>query len=521
MSGASKGPDLARRAIAAAVLLGVLADSLLRTGSGAGFTIWVLAVVAGAAALIAYRDGRIRREVLGWLTVAGAFALAFSWRDAEELQVFTVLAIVVALALARVVSVREPAPSVFESRAGDVLVGTWRLIIDFATGFLRLIFRDAPPWRRANGELPVARAALAIVAAAAVVFIFAALLAGADPVFAAWINIVRWDFDVIASHIVITAVFAWLVGGALRGGLFRWEAPARTHLLPRWSPGTLEVAAVLGGVVAVFALFIAAQFAWIAGGAGFVQTTTGLTFAEFARRGFFQLIVAAGLLLLILLAMRPSPDAGDEHARRWYRRLAYAQVALFAVVVISAAAKLRLYIEFYALSVPRLYAAAAIAWLAFVFLWFAATILRDRPRRFVAGGFISAFAVLALLYVANPDALVARYNLGNPPPREGGAKGIDYAYLARLSGDAVPVLVPAVLRQHVAGGDQSRIEQARPGDACVAAAILRDRWSRPANGDWRVWNASDARARRIVQQNAQQLSALSCPRLASARLGGD
>jgi hypothetical protein len=510
---------LARRAVLLAVLLGVLGDALLRTTWGIGFTFWALALVAAAAALVAWRDGIVRREVLGWLAVAAALALAFAWHDAEELQLLTVFAIVVALGLARIASVREPAATVFSASVSDVLFAALRFAVDLATGIVRLVFRDARPWRVApDTAMPAARIFFVGVAALLAVVAFGALLAAADPVFAAWVDLLQFDFGEAIAHAAFATFVAWLVAGGLRGGVLPWELQGPAMAVP-FRFGTLEVAMLLGSVTAVFVVFTAAQVAWIAGGAEFVRASTALTFAEFARRGFVQLIFVAALLLSLLLATRAVVATEDSRATAWYRRFAYVLIALLFITVWSAAMKLRLYVHFYGFSTARLYAAVAIAWLAIVFAWFTLTMLRGRPRRFAAGVFVSAFATLALLHAANPDLLVARYNLSHPPPRETRAEGIDFGYLASLSADAVPALVPRLLRER--RRPAAATEEVPHGSPCLAAAAVYDRWYRNApSADWRSWNASEARARRVVARHARELDAASCDvprRLATER----
>jgi len=67
--------------------------------------------------------------------------------------------------------------------------------------------------------------------------------------------------------------------------------------------------------------------------------------------------------------------------------------------------------------------------------------LRGHVRRFAAFTVLSAYAVLAGLNVANPEAIVARFELHRPRTW----RPVDWEYLASLSGDAVPIVAPALV----------------------------------------------------------------------------
>ncbi|MBK7831719.1 MAG: hypothetical protein IPJ56_05045 [Gemmatimonadetes bacterium] len=89
-----------RRILVEGASLGILADVALRGAPGGlGWTIWVLALAVAAVSVARY-DGLVaNREQRGWLALAVACAIAFSWRDAEELRVANVLGTLVSLSM--------------------------------------------------------------------------------------------------------------------------------------------------------------------------------------------------------------------------------------------------------------------------------------------------------------------------------------------------------------------------------------------------------------------------------------
>jgi hypothetical protein len=188
----------------------------------------------------------------------------------------------------------------------------------------------------------------------------------------------------------------------------------------------------------LFTIFVALQLRWLFGGADVVLATTGLTVAEYARRGFFELVAVATLVLPLILGTRAAVE--DENVVRRHRQLSLALLVLLAAIMASALLRMRLYVGYFGLSTDRLYATALMAWLGMLSGAMALTVLRGRTRVFAAVTVLSGFVTLFTLNAINPDLLVARMNLNRSP----GVRGVDYEYLARLSGDATPTVVQAL-----------------------------------------------------------------------------
>jgi hypothetical protein len=505
---------VARRALRDAVLLGVLADPLLRDHPwGVGLLLWMV-VFAAIVTALARQNGRpLSRESDAWLAVAVLFAAGLAWRDSGMLLFFDMLAMLTALGLLAMSLNAIPTPGLACARVRDLIRGAFGTGVDVAVGVLPLLVRDAELHTVLRPSSAGRGMARALVITAPVLFVFAVLLAHADPVFGSFFTFPDVDVGLVLSHVVVAGFFAWVVAGWLRRSfLARPDAGSPSTPLPL-TLGVADVTLAFGALNVLFAAFVVVQVGWLFGGEALVLRTTGLSYAEYARRGFFELTCVASLLLPVLLGAQALIPSSDARALRFYRRLAMPLVMLLGAIIVSAGARMRLYVQYYGISTDRLYATAFMTWLAIVFVWLAFTVLRSRPRSFAAGMVVSGFVVLFTLNVLNPDALVARENLARGSAGHTGAAGADLRYLAWLGGDAVPVLVSALTAPEIAVDSTGRAIR------CAAANQLLDRWA-GENGEqmtdnWAEWNLARMRATQAVRAHQGELRRIVCPRTAA------
>jgi hypothetical protein len=289
-------------------------------------------------------------------------------------------------------------------------------------------------WRR-RPDLPEGRGpelVRGLLLAVPVVGALAVLLASADTVFA---SIFRLPVDpgTGIGHVALVVVGVLLTLPLLLAA----AAPARSEPPTVDRLGRVETTVLLAGVVALYAAFAASQLVVAFGGARHVIDTAGLSYAEYARNGFFQLLAVAGLTLLLLLAVR-----GSVRDRRGLLVLAEATVVLTLVIVGVAVRRLDLYDDAYGLTMLRLSSTVAAWWIGGVFvlvgLAFAGV---HRRHDWLAGG-VATLAVLTLIgfNAVNPEAFVVRHNVA----RDASEVPYDAEYTGALSDDAVPALVDAL-----------------------------------------------------------------------------
>jgi hypothetical protein len=523
--GAEERQRLAGRVLTDALLLGVVGDALLRVGSwGANMTVWSVGILAALLTLARRRHETIPTEAHWLVGPALALSLLLAWRDSAELAAYNALALLATIGLLAM-TLTGHYGSVLTSRVRDVLYGAFRTGLGTAFGMFSLLLSDVSLRHvtRSRGAPQVIAIVRALLIAIPLLMVFGGLFAAADPVFSRIAgDLLRVDPEEIASHLILTGVIAFLVGGFLRTTLLSSGQPAFAMSFPDGALGLTEVSIALGSLVLLFASFVAVQLRYFFGGDTVVQLTSGLSYADYARRGFFELVTVSALVLPVLLSANALLRQESRRAARVYRVLASVLLVLLAVIMYSAIARMRLYQSVYGMSIDRLYATVFMGWLALVFVWFAATVLRGRGKRFVAGVFFSGWGTLIALNVADPSGLVARSNVA----RAATGKELDVAYLESLGADAAPALVGYMTAQPLTApsdwvvpsvdsvqGRTRRVSEIVDRDGftarCYAARGLLERWGPGAERDWRSWTVGRAIARRAVAAQEPALRALA------------
>lgn len=512
---------LGLRLAGAALLAGVLGDALLRaTPWGVNFPLWVSATVAAMMWL-----GRWSSESLWqrgrWLAIVGAgFAATFAWRGSGALLFFNGVACFAALTL---ISVRTKSGSLRLAGVGEYLAGALVSFINQAFGPLLLLLHDIS-WRevplggkgqqRPNWTRNVGAAVKGLLIAGPLLLVFGVLLVAADAAFERFVTqTLNFNPEQIVGHVATAILCAWIAAGLLHSALLRTELtgpaadPQQQLAAPTgptgpaaidkrlFSLGIVELGVVLGLLNLLFLTFVIVQFRYFFGGQTLVTDADGFTYAEYARRGFFELVTVAALVLPLLLAAHWLLRAERPTHKTIFRGLAATQLCLLFVIMFSAVSRMRLYQSEYGLTELRVYTTAFMAWLAAAMLWFAYAVLwRDERRQFAFGALLCAFLTLGALNVINPDDLIVRANLR----LAGENRRFDARYATSLGADAVPALIEALPKMS-------------PADVKGETALhLLNRWGAEATaGDWRSWNRARARAFGLVGANAAELQRLA------------
>jgi hypothetical protein len=468
--------------LGAALVLGVLGDFLLRaTPWGINVFLWIAALAGSASALAAWRGVGLQGEGRWLVAPLLFFAALFVWRDSNTLAVVNGLAVLISLSLAAL-----------RTRSGRLVVAGlvdylyWGLqAVGYAYAGLPITAVKDVRWREfgTGGYGAVLLAILrGLALAAPLLLVFGGLFVAADAVFERLVfDLLGFDLDEVLGHLLLFFAITWISAGLLRitlvGGELSKpeERPSFAYL------GIVELGVALTLLNILFLTFVIVQVRYLFGGEAQILASVDLTYAEYARRGFFELVTVTALVLPLLLfahwLLRPEKPIHEKILRL----LSGSLVALLFVVMASALQRMSLYTQEFGLTELRLYTTAFVFWIVMVLIWFLLTVLRGRRQSFAFGVLVTGFVALTMLNALNPDALIVRTNVA----RMEAGKEFDAPYVASLSADAVPSLVGSLPAMN--GDDRRDVEEG-----------LRRRWASATGEDWRTYNIGRSRARDAV-----------------------
>ncbi|MGW7477563.1 DUF4153 domain-containing protein [Nonomuraea muscovyensis] len=474
-------PETPRWLLPAAAGAGVFGAVAL-PGAQAGLGVVLVAMALGAAALPA-----LLRRLTPWTITFGLLAYWLvsmaAVRDADWL-VGLLLAAGGALAALAV------------SGAGSGWLGVIRGGVSVLLALGPVAWFLGRPLKRLTARRRVLPMLAGLGITAVLLLVFGLLFASADAVFAAYAERLTsapaWAESAplrIFLFVAVAAVLAAVVLVALRP-VNEPEAPETKVSLsgPVWK-------LPLTAVNLLFGAFVAVQITALFGGDTLVLQTRGLTYAEYARQGFFQLVVVSVFVLGIVGVAGGVLRTGRRD--RWVLAgLLGLLCALTMVVLVSALHRLHLYTAAYGLSRLRVSVEATVWWLGAVFLLVllaGAVRLAGRSAGWLPRTVVLVTALgLGAFAVVNPDLRVAETQVGVR-----GVAKIDSDYLGDLGAEAVPAL--------------DRLPE--PQRSCVLAAVVA------ANGlagpdPWNGWNLARSRARDLLAERPLVASP-TCARIRS------
>ena len=416
--------DATSAAIIVALLVGLAADQSLRAGA---FGLGATATLA-LAALILIPAVR-QREARLILDAAAIFAVWLTLRASPWLLWPDLLVAITLLALAASLAWRG---SLFDLGVAELAARILQATIQACAGAGFV----ARPLLHLRGRLgtaaPVARG---LLIAAPIAVVLAALLASADPVFASFFSL---NIDI--GRLVLDCAFVAL-GALFTAGLLRLAASEPVDRVdgPSWRLGATEALVVLAVLDAVFAAFAIAQVLAATGAAADTLRSAGVTYADYARSGFFQLLWVSGIALAVLFSFSRISRLSEPRSRLAFLVLAECAIALTLLIDVVAFRRLSLYEEAYGFTMLRLYSHVFAGWAAVVFVLLAIDFLGlwKWRRWFIGAAVTSALAVLLVLNVVNPEALVVALNTNHAQITH----KLDSSYLQELSSDATPALL--------------------------------------------------------------------------------
>lgn len=273
-----------------------------------------------------------------------------------------------------------------------------------------------------------------------VVIVLIILLCNADRMFSRWIDRVIQMLNISLGRILvdmiltaITMLYVMPLVVTLRSGYHKEyvEEPVRRPF------DAIITTTVLFAVSVIYLAFVAVQFRYLFASGSHLPD--GYSYAEYCRRGFFELVFVTAVTTAVIAAvcMLTTHNANDKLP-------AYTKAALLlisacdCVMIVSAAHRLIIYVREYGMTISRFNASVIIAFVGVCTIAMALKIIFEKLKvSAVIGG--TVIVLMALYSVFNVDGFIARYNINrylNDTTKE-----IDMDYIKyNLSVAAIPEL---------------------------------------------------------------------------------
>ena len=332
------------------------------------------------------------------------------------------------------------------------------------------------------------------LAAMALLMIIVPLLASADDVFRQLIeripNVFRGlSMNELFPRLIMVTVVTCLVFSYL-WSLFRAKTrlnEAVTEIDSRQKPGAfldpITTSTMLLLIDLLYAVFMAIQFSYLFGSLRY-GLPQNFTFAQYARKGFFELVAVTLINLIILLGTMNFTKSSGSKLNKVVKILNTALVASTFVMLLSAHFRMSMYEDVYGFTYLRVLTHAFMGYLFVLFVITLVKIWRQTEHLLKYYLVISVVAYTLINYI-NIDSIIVknnleRYNKGNP---------IDILYLTTLSYDVVPKLVDLEKKT----SDQMLANQLEKGLSHKKQVLEKEQ-------PWQSFNISRYRARTVLSQ---------------------
>ncbi len=422
------------------ILLGLIFDYLFFEKLF-GISVFIFEAAAITLALLFGRHLKQSLRPVFWLLCLALFFVVMVAIRANPLLAF--LNIVASMGLLLLTTQEILKKPIVNFRISDYVTTILITPFKILRRFLQAVFFLARPSEKSS-TVVFKRVIIGIVMALPFLIIFGALFASADLAFKQLVDsIFRFQVsDELFGHIILIGgvsvislgVFAYIFN--IPSSALSSETSQNSKLEKDFINRNIEVKVFLWMIGGLFAIFLVFQLAYLFGGV--INISEGnFTYAEYARKGFWELLTVAFFTLIILLILDKYTQAKNSRFS-WFTVPSLVLIIEIFVIIISAFKRLMLYQDAYGLTTLRLYVSGFIMFLGVVFILLAIKLWREKEDNFFAfGALLSVITFLVVFNILNPDAFIAKKNID----RFNTGGGLDANYLATMSADAIPSTV--------------------------------------------------------------------------------
>jgi len=426
-----------------AFLVAILYDQLFRSSAhGLGAFLLVIIYLVGFIALVSctrHIKNRFAFFLLLPILVLAFDQMLYTNILVEKLVPFVILVLLIIFSI--LLTLRNEGKFIFYFRNIPVVKSVGLIFRN-----LSLVFHDLLSWTKGSKHSEkYKQIAVGLIISVPILLLFVLLFSEADQVFGSGLEKLlsfKIDIDYLVTWRVVRTIIYTFIGGAFFYALINdgHALVDNKKTVKKISP--ISAAIVLFLVNVLFAIFVFIQIKYLFGSHDFV-ISQNITFADYARSGFFQLVWVMIFSAFLILAFYRSA---------WYhgRSILVSVLKLFLIVQIfiiaaSALKRMNLYQDEYGFTTLRLYVEWFIYFVCLMYVLLSAAIIKNYSfKNFFHVGLIAGVVVFTVVASTNVDGIIAQKNIDRYLTQ---GKNLDLYYLVNyLSVDTIPEIV--VLNDH-------------------------------------------------------------------------
>lgn len=479
------------------IITGLIGGHLFNV-SGLALNLSIFALLIGLCYYFIYNPKLSSRK--NWLLVPFGlyFILAFSWHDSSPLFILNIMGLFLVFTVGLAVDIYDNGFKLEFKKTTKVIA---KMIAYGLSSPVRFVASDIKKLRTAGATASIVPKIMrGLFLSIPVIIVFGVLLGSADLRYLKFIETsFSWDqdtFKYLFISFISFAIAVWFLRGKFKAS-FPEVAESSTEEM---RASAIEVTTVLAAVNFLFLSFIVIQLGYFFGNDALVMQEKGITYAVYAKQGFFELVTIALIALPLLWLLEWLVRDASSGEKTAFRIVTLITLVLVSLIAASAIHRLSLYTEAYGLTEIRLYSNAFLYWILALFVIFIFTVLRGKRDYFLANVLLSFMLMVLTLNLLNPNALIAKTNINRTFADTGAASSIDLTYLFSLGNDVVPTLVKLLKEadsKKISGIDKTRI---RCWISTSSAFTMNN---------WRVWSYSRYKAKRLT--TAESINQLAAP----------
>lgn len=457
---------------------------------GISFVLYVILIMIGLFVIAKFFNRELNKEVLFLLVLLVFVSTMVFVRSSDMLTFFNVVSSLVLLLITTKIS--------FGKKLKNFSIIDYVRIFFLPFKFFQLSFQTLSKffslYRKKEERRVFSQIVQGILMAIPVLFIFLLLFSSSDLIFQKYISklfSIDNELEMFFRFLLVLVTTVVFTGAYTYSFREKEDETITQQDNKNYTVGQIENSILLSSVNVLFFIFIIVQLTYLFGGESNISAQ-GFTYAEYARRGFFELIAVAIISLLLLLTLEKYVTKKEAEHVLSFKILSTVLIIQVILVMVSAFIRLSLYEEAYGFTTLRLYSHAFIILLAAIFCLLFFKIFQDnRESSFALRVFISLVLFIAIMNLLNPDAFIARRNI----ERFEVTGKIDISYLSNLSNDAMPVIVKVL----------------NISDEEIRNTLAHELYWRAQNNNsshflqWQSFNLSRMRANKILNLKIQEL----------------